>query len=522
MEQIAFYTQAYNSEKYIQKCIESILSQTFTDFKYYLVDNGSTDKTWEIIKKYARKDSRIVPIHVEVNTRGLLEKYIPLMYNNQHKYFSMLDSDDWLEPTYAEILLDFAENNNLDIAVGASCFHYEQTNQLGYRKNENSIIIDKNEIQIYFDQIYKFFRTIWGKIFKMSIINKIDYTDIHQIIQFGGYGADTIFSINGLALTNKIGIYNKVLHNYRVHNQSLSSVYNPNRFYTDILLYYKGENLLQNLGNVKYKNYIFIFLVYMNAIRDTINVILNSEINMYKKLMEIQKIISEPLTQQMMIVLVNNGMLEEFRKSILKMLLYIANQNIQNKEIIDLVYNNICLLNKNIDGFIIRKNILQHIQNNDFILSIINLDTKEILKKTLLSLDNEVFINIEWRILKGCFKENILLSWIDNKDFVLQYSNIICDIYINNLWYALEKIIEVLTNIDENPFQEEIVFMCLNVSAILENEEIFVYAKKIQTQLFIKNRKKEDAMMALNDLLEMCPNDKDIIKLKEYMEGKNV
>jgi glycosyltransferase involved in cell wall biosynthesis len=84
---------AYNAEKYIGEAIESILSQTFTDFEFIIVDDGSTDRTWENVTAYAKKDIRIVPMQNERNSQ------ICITLNNglsvaKGKYVVRIDSDD--------------------------------------------------------------------------------------------------------------------------------------------------------------------------------------------------------------------------------------------------------------------------------------------------------------------------------------------------------------------------------------------------------------------------------------------
>jgi glycosyltransferase involved in cell wall biosynthesis len=97
----------YNCEKYLAEAIESILSQSFTDFEFIIIDDGSTDRSWEIIQEFAKKDSRIVAIR---NTENLkicktLNKGIEIV---KGEYIARMDSDDiaksiWIETVYSKI-----------------------------------------------------------------------------------------------------------------------------------------------------------------------------------------------------------------------------------------------------------------------------------------------------------------------------------------------------------------------------------------------------------------------------------
>ena len=70
MSKIIIYTPAYNAEKTLRRAVDSILNQTHKEFIYYLLDNASTDGTYEIIKEYAKNDKRIIPLHNEINWVG--------------------------------------------------------------------------------------------------------------------------------------------------------------------------------------------------------------------------------------------------------------------------------------------------------------------------------------------------------------------------------------------------------------------------------------------------------------------
>ena len=100
----------YNWWKYIAEAIESILNQTFTDFEFIIIDDGSTDNSWEIIQEYAKKDDRIIAIKNEKNLKicKTLNKWIKLA---KWEYIARMDSDDvaknnWLEKIYNKIILD--------------------------------------------------------------------------------------------------------------------------------------------------------------------------------------------------------------------------------------------------------------------------------------------------------------------------------------------------------------------------------------------------------------------------------
>jgi len=101
---------AYNAEKYLSEAVESILNQTFKDFEFIIIDDGSSDGTWEIIQEYAKKDGRIIPVKNEknLNVSQTRNKGIDISCG---KYIVWADSDDISLPNRIEKQLDFMESN---------------------------------------------------------------------------------------------------------------------------------------------------------------------------------------------------------------------------------------------------------------------------------------------------------------------------------------------------------------------------------------------------------------------------
>lgn len=105
----------YNCERYLSEAIESILNQTFTDFEFIIIDDWSTDNSWNIIQEYAKKDSRIVAIKNEKNLKicKTLNKWIEIA---KWKYIARMDSDDISIIDRFEKQIQFLDKN-LDVWI---------------------------------------------------------------------------------------------------------------------------------------------------------------------------------------------------------------------------------------------------------------------------------------------------------------------------------------------------------------------------------------------------------------------
>ena len=105
----------YNRERLVSRAIESILNQTYRDFEFLIVDNGSTDKSGKIADTYAKQDARIRVIHRERGNIGAGRN--TGLNAARGAYITFLDDDDWVEPDFLEFLLDLLEGNQADVSI---------------------------------------------------------------------------------------------------------------------------------------------------------------------------------------------------------------------------------------------------------------------------------------------------------------------------------------------------------------------------------------------------------------------
>jgi len=110
---ISIVVPVYNTEKYISRCIESILAQTFQNFEIILVDDGSSDNSLEICRRYRADDSRI-KVYTQKNSGQSAARNLGISYA-QADYIGFVDSDDYIHPTMYERMYDSALSSDADI-----------------------------------------------------------------------------------------------------------------------------------------------------------------------------------------------------------------------------------------------------------------------------------------------------------------------------------------------------------------------------------------------------------------------
>lgn len=299
MKKITIYTRVYNTERYLRKCLDSIINQTYRDFQHVVIDNGCTDGCTQILKEYAQKYSWVKLIQFEENRRGIdIGEYVDT------PYFCQLDSDDWLENTFLEKMVELIESEQADIVATGSYFHFEQNQSICLRSIEKRMSIESFDFAQYYPQYHQIFRTTWAKLYKTEIYYNASLKTNNVKLS---YGSDTLTTFLALRQAKKICIDNSALHHYRVHKNSVSYKYEIDRFDSDVYLYEDAKDFLLGYGDISEYNNFFIDAVFANALSDTIKCILGSQLTQKEKLSEFLRISNSAVTIDVFSRKENNG-----------------------------------------------------------------------------------------------------------------------------------------------------------------------------------------------------------------------
>jgi len=176
---------AYNAEKYLAACVESILSQSFKDFELLIADDGSTDRTNEICLEYAKKDLRVKPLCFK--HAGLATMRNKLVAAANGEYLAFIDSDDLIHKKYLEALYFAATSAGADMAV-CSFLEFENTKPedipvgplFEYEKLSAHEAVSR--MTDYSDNEYIKFIFPLSKLYRTEILKNITYPDgkIHE------------------------------------------------------------------------------------------------------------------------------------------------------------------------------------------------------------------------------------------------------------------------------------------------------------------------------------------------------
>lgn len=115
MPKVSIIVPVYNVEKYLRKCIDSLVNQTLNDIEIICINDGSTDKSLKILKEYKNKDSRIILLNQENSGQSVARnRGIEIA---KGEYLGFVDPDDWIDLDYYEKLYNAAIGTNADIAT---------------------------------------------------------------------------------------------------------------------------------------------------------------------------------------------------------------------------------------------------------------------------------------------------------------------------------------------------------------------------------------------------------------------
>lgn len=215
METIDILIPVYNCEKYIEKCLDSLLCQTYNNLRIILVDDGSTDKSANLIKTYLKKHKNI-EFYQKNNENSIPKTRNFLLTKIKSKYFTFFDSDDWAEKNYIESLYYALVYLNADMSLCGKVRHKENKYFSEKKLNQKSktILMNKQEAlaEMLSSNLYN--GTLYCKLFKTELLNNIKFDEnIH-------YGEDLDFCFAFMKNCNSFALVTNKLYHYIVRNGS--------------------------------------------------------------------------------------------------------------------------------------------------------------------------------------------------------------------------------------------------------------------------------------------------------------
>ncbi len=210
----------YNVEQYIDKCLKSLLAQSLKEIEIICIDDGGTDKSVEIAKKYQAKDSRITLIHNETNI-GVGPSRNKGIKAATGEYIGFVDPDDWVDKDFFEKLYEKAVRKNLDLAKAESKYVYPSGNIV--KSNLNSTI--KKELKLGMNLCSIFYYEFTTALYKKELIlnNRIEFPNIKK-------SQDTAFLLQAAYKAKNIDFVRNTYYYYLQRDSSSVRTFTKERF----------------------------------------------------------------------------------------------------------------------------------------------------------------------------------------------------------------------------------------------------------------------------------------------------
>ncbi|MFI3165689.1 MAG: glycosyltransferase [Bacillota bacterium] len=224
---ISIILPVYGVEDYLDCCINSLVNQTYKNLEILLIDDGSIDRSPEIIDTWAEKDTRISAVHKQNGGQSSARNLgLDIM---KGEYVTFVDSDDWVEENYIRALYEAITSCDGDISiVGISKVKDKQVKYSKFYKEDRVCAINYCSAN---DALKYFFETsiaVWAKMYKSSLWDDIRFPD-------GRLAEEYVVLLNILKNVNCVVFNNQHLYNYRIRQDSDSHSIKPQYVFDNIL-----------------------------------------------------------------------------------------------------------------------------------------------------------------------------------------------------------------------------------------------------------------------------------------------
>lgn len=223
---ISIIVPVYNTENYLEKCLYSLVNQTYKNIEIIIVDDGSPDNSMNIIQKFVLADNRVKVISQK--NQGLSGARNTGMNNTNGDYIMFIDSDDWIEIDTCEKAINASEKYNADVVFWSYIKEFSNSQKDNYLFDKTEIIWSEKNInqlsrrmvglvgdELANPQSIDNLVTAWGKLYKKSVIGDVRFTDTKIIGT-----EDALFNIEVFLGINSAVYIPDLLSHYRKDNES--------------------------------------------------------------------------------------------------------------------------------------------------------------------------------------------------------------------------------------------------------------------------------------------------------------
>lgn len=285
MVKVSIIIPLYNASEYIDRCLTSVINQTYKDFEVLCVDDCSSDNSVSIVQKFADSDSRVKLLHTNENSGAAKARNVGLD-NVTGDFVYFIDADDWICDDYLEKMVNTIMDKNVNVVVNKNLYiekngHTLNYSHPGYQKLKENTFIEASE------NIENIFWVVWNKIYRRSFIEKYHF----RFPENCPIAEDMVFQYMLFAYAGQIYYFDGPYYHYQKWDGSVSNAIDRGfghiTAFEIIYNFYKDHDMLdrniklystmpffnvssQELYN-KYKSFFIMVIDYMNSRKDLFN-----------------------------------------------------------------------------------------------------------------------------------------------------------------------------------------------------------------------------------------------------------
>ena len=245
---ISIIIPCFNAEKTLEKCLKSVVQQSYANLEIIIIDDGSTDETSLIYNKFQSNDERILVLKQQ--NSGVSKARNTGVKAATGDYICFVDSDDWAELNYCSELYSLLVGENADISIVEASYEDENGNVLCSKPISDEKIFDGNRALVLLLEDQEIQSHPWGKLFKADLLRNVHFPE--NLKCFEDYS--TLFKIFNKAV--KVVKSNKKLYHYIQREDSLSHNLSPATAYQFFLAIMEVFEFWRNFAKVGDRNKI--------------------------------------------------------------------------------------------------------------------------------------------------------------------------------------------------------------------------------------------------------------------------
>ncbi|MEK4201245.1 glycosyltransferase family 2 protein [Cytobacillus sp. FSL K6-0265] len=307
---ISIIVPIYNMEKYVERCLHSLLTQTFKGIEIIAVNDGSTDRTGDILSKYQEKDKRVKVFYQE--NKGVSEARNLGLKHAIGEYIGFVDPDDWVHQEMYEVLYEALQREQVDIAMcrytrayqhffKEKYFHHLKEKPYrgeAYKEQIVRRLVGPIKEEVSDPSMLDAMGTVWSKLYRRNLLTEqpILFTDLHHI----GSNEDTLFNMKVMSLADSFVYVDRPLYHYWKENEhSQTSEYRSDLFQLWQQLYEEMNHCLKAYSFSRHAQTALNNRICLNMIGLGLNILASkNQLTMREKINEIDIILSAPIVRE--------------------------------------------------------------------------------------------------------------------------------------------------------------------------------------------------------------------------------